>query len=63
MLRSPKQTINDADALTAAFEEFSHRKLKNKEKPSVLEQLNKLKEIVAAIVPDKLRHKEKERDL
>lgn len=63
----PKYTVffkaNDADALTAAFEEFSHRKLKNKEKPSVLEQLDKLKEIVAAIVPDKLRHKEKERDL
>lgn len=63
----PKYTVffkaNDADALTAAFEEFSHRKLKNKEKPSVLEQLDKLKEVVTAIVPHKLRRKEKERDL
>ncbi len=34
-----------------------------KEKPSVLEQLNKLKELVAAILPDKVRHKSQERDL
>ena len=32
-------------------------------KPSVLEQLNKLKELVAAILPDKVRHKSQERDL
>ena len=53
----------DADALTSAFEEFTNRKLKAKEKPSVLEQLNKLKELVAAILPDKVRHKSQERDL
>ena len=53
----------DADALTSAFEEFTNRKLKTKEKPSVLEQLNKLKELVAAILPDKVRHKSQERDL
>ncbi len=63
----PRYTVffkaRDADALTAAFEEFTNRKLKNKEKPSVLEQLGKFKEIVAALVPDKIRHKSQERDL
>jgi hypothetical protein len=55
----PKYTVffkaKDADALTSAFEEFTNRKLKAKEKPSVLEQLNKLKELVAAILPDKVK--------
>ena len=54
----PKYTVffkaKDADALTSAFEEFTNRKLKTKEKPSVLEQLNKLKELVAAI-PDQVQ--------
>ena len=63
----PKYTVffkaRDADALTSAFEEFTNRKLKAKEKPSILEQLNKLKELVAAILPDKVRHKSQERDL
>ncbi|MDO4649810.1 MAG: PcfB family protein [Eubacteriales bacterium] len=53
----------DADALTAAFTEFSNQKLKKLEKPSVLKQLAKLKEMVAAIMPDKVRHKSQERDL
>ena len=63
----PKYTVffkaKDADALTSAFEEFTNHKLKAKEKPSVLEQLNKLKELVSAILPDKVRHKSQERDL
>jgi len=63
----PKYTVffkaKDADALTSAFEEFTNRKLKAKEKPSILEQLNKLKELVATILPDKVRHKSQERDL
>ena len=63
----PKYTVffkaKDADALTSAFEKFTNRKLKAKEEPSVLEQLNKLKELVAAILPDKVRHKSQERDL
>ncbi len=53
----------DEDALTAAFTEFSNKKLKKMEKPSVLKQLEKLKEMVAAILPDKVRHKSQERDL
>ncbi len=53
----------DEDALTAAFKEFANMKEKKLEKPSVLKQLAKLKEMVAAIMPDKVRHKSQERDL
>ena len=51
----------DADALTAAFAEYSNQRLKAKDKPSVLKQLNKLKELVASI-PSKVRNKSQERD-
>lgn len=50
------------DALTAAFAEYSNQRLKAKDKPSVLKQLNKLKELVASI-PSKVRNKSQERDL
>lgn len=52
----------DADALTAAFAEYSNQRLKAKDKPSVLKQLNKLKELVVSI-PSKVRNKSQERDL
>lgn len=52
----------DADALTAVFSEYSNQRLKAKDKPSVLKQLNKLKELVASI-PSKVRNKSQERDL
>lgn len=52
----------DADALTAAFAEYSNQRLKAKDKPSVLKQLNRLKELVASI-PSKVRNKSQERDL
>jgi len=52
----------DADALTAAFAEYSNQRLKAKDKPSVLKQLNNLKELVASI-PSKVRNKSQERDL
>lgn len=51
----------DADALTAAFAEYSNQRLKAKNKPSVLKQLGKLKELVASI-PSKVRNKSQERD-
>lgn len=63
----PKYTVffkaKDADALTSAFEEFTNRKLKAKEKPSILEQLDKLKELVATILPDMLFFIPKEEEL
>lgn len=51
----------DADALTAAFTEYTAKEVKhaNKDKPSVLEQLRKLKAKVLALPPDKSRSKEK----
>lgn len=51
----------DADALTAAFAEYSNQRLKAKDKPSVLKQLGKLKELVASI-PSKVKNKSQERD-
>ena len=51
----------DADALTAAFAEYSNQRLKAKNKPSVLKQLGKLKELAASI-PSKIRNKSQERD-
>ena len=52
----------DADALDAICKEHQARALTKDKKPSVLEQLRKFKEIVAAI-PKKVREKKQERDL
>lgn len=52
----------DADALDAICKEHQARTLTKEEKPSVLAQLKKFKEIVAAI-PKKVREKRQERDL
>ena len=52
----------DADALDAICKEHQARALTKDKKPSVLEQLKKFKEIVAAI-PKKVREKKQERDL
>lgn len=54
----------DADALTAAFKEFSSKQLKKTaEKPSVLESLRNLMAKVKTQVIDKTKHKDKGRDL
>lgn len=50
----------DADALTAAFTEFTSKVMKNKDKPSLLAQLAKYKEIVKMNTFDKVRHRDKE---
>ncbi|MCD8195779.1 MAG: PcfB family protein [Lachnospiraceae bacterium] len=53
----------DADALTAAFDEYQAKRLNHRdEKPSVLAQLNKFKELVAAL-PKKVRENVQERDI
>ncbi|MCD8149854.1 MAG: PcfB family protein [Clostridiales bacterium] len=52
----------DADALTAAFDEYQVTRLNRDEKPSVLEQLHKFKELVASL-PKKVREKVQERGL
>ena len=52
----------DADALDAICKEHQARSLTKDKKPSVLAQLKKFKEMVAAI-PRKVRKKKQERDL
>ena len=52
----------DADALDAICKEHQARALTKNEKPSVMAQLKKFKEIVAAI-PKKVQEKKQERDL
>lgn len=50
----------DADALTAAFTEFSSKIIRRETRPSVLAQLAKFKAQVKANVIDKVRNKDKE---
>ena len=52
----------DADALDAICKEHQARTLTKDKKPSVLAQLKKFKELVAAI-PKQIREKKQERDL
>lgn len=52
----------DADALDSICKEHLARTMNKGKKPSVLEQLKKFKDIVAAI-PKKVREKRQERDL
>lgn len=52
----------DADALTAAFKEFSAKSMQKTKRPSILTELYRLKEKVASI-PKKTRNKNQERDL
>lgn len=52
----------DADALDSICKEHQARSLTKNKKTSVLEQLSKFKEMVAAI-PKKVREKKQERDL
>ena len=51
----------DADALTAAFSEYSARKIRKASRPSVLKRLAHFKELVKHAVPDRTRRKERER--
>jgi hypothetical protein len=54
----------DADALTAAFKEFSSKQLKKTaEKPSIVKTLSSLMEKVKSQVIDKTKHKAKGREL
>ena len=47
----------DADALTAAFKEFSTKSVRKTQKPSLLAQLNKFKEVVKNTVIDRVKNK------
>ena len=52
----------DADALTAAFNEYSAKQMNRSQKPSVLKKLSRFKELAAGI-STKVRQKKLERDL
>ncbi len=58
----PKWTIyfkaNQADALTAAFKEYTRKDLEREERPSLLAQLRKFKELSLALGKDRVRNKE-----
>ena len=51
----------DADALTAAFKEFTAKTLRKKERPSVRTKLTQFREMIKRPVADKTRHKEPQR--
>ena len=51
----------DADALTAAFTEFTAKTMDRAKKPSVLSRLQQFKELVKANTIDRVKHKEQER--
>ena len=51
----------DADALTAAFTEFTAKTMDRTKKPSVLSRLQQFKELVNANIADRVKNKEQER--
>lgn len=53
----------DADALTAAFTEFTAKTVKKTEKLSVLAQLKKFTELVKNTVTDKVKNRNKEQSI
>ena len=53
----------DADALTAAFTEYSQKRVKQQSKPSILAQLSKFKELVKGTISKERHHDKGERTL
>lgn len=53
----------DADAITAAFTEFTAKAMKKAERPSVLIQLKKFTELVKNTLTDRVKNKSKEQSL
>lgn len=51
----------DADALTAAFTEYTNKKVRKASRPSVLAKLNKFKALVKNAITDHTKRKERER--
>ena len=58
----PKWTVyfkaNQADALTAAFKEYTQKDLARAQRPSLLAQLHKFKELAQALGRDRVKNKE-----
>ena len=51
----------DTDAMTAAFQEYTSKVVKKRERPSVLERLAQFKALIKAAVVDRTKKKELER--
>ena len=51
----------DTDAMTAAFQEYTAKVVKKKERPSILEKLAQFKALIKAAVVDRTKKKELER--
>ena len=51
----------DQDAMTAAFQEYTGKLVKGRQKPSVLATLQHFKELVASLSPAKVKRRERER--
>ena len=51
----------DADAMTAAFTEYTQKQVKKASRPSILEKLEHFKSLIQHPKKDKTRHKEPER--
>ena len=58
----PRWTVyfkaNQADALTAAFKEYTKKDLSRESRPSMLAKLHKFKELAQALGKDRVRNKE-----
>ena len=50
----------DNDAIKAAFTEYTANVVKKKERPSLLQQLRKLRDVAPSLNPDKVRNKHQE---
>ena len=59
---SPRWTVyfkaNQADALTAAFKEYTKKDLSRESRPSMLAKLHKFKELAQALGKDRVKNKE-----
>lgn len=53
----------DADAITAAFTDFTAKTVRKAERPSVFSQLKKFTELVKNAVPSKVKNKDREQSL
>jgi hypothetical protein len=49
----------DADALTAAFDEYSRQALQKKDRSSIVQKLRSMNPLAKSIGKDKVRHKDK----
>lgn len=66
-VKPPKYLVffkgRDADAITAAFTDFTAKMVRKAERPSVLAQLRKFTEIVRNTVSDRVKNKDREQSL